>query len=620
MTKTKNKDKKIENRLVIKNAIKSIFSRKCAIFFTISSILSVIQVVGYVSIVLLLPQLNSVVEGNKDNFLFPNLSSDMQVAVLVPLMIGISIISFLIGLLSNYYSVGFAKNISMNLRNLVYNKIQTFSMADIEMFSQSSLINRLTIDVTTIAIASESFTRLLIKSICLYFGGLIGMIALVAVPSNPITQTISNSINIPAYWIVLMIVGISLSLILVIVIISSLAYKWFNLGQKRLDKINSLMQENVLGQRTIKSFNLHDYQIQKFDIANEKLRKTTTRSGMIMAAVLPSVYFFLDISLVLTTWLSNKTIIDKLVSLYLLMSIMIIALVLTIVGIIQINRSIPCFKRSFEVIKYQPLIKYVDKDTKIGENKNIELKNVSFKYPNSDKYSLKNINLNIKENTVVGIIGPTGSGKTTLMHLLVRMFDPTKGNINLCDANIKGMTKHTLKSLISFCPQSVVIFAGSLKTNLLFGNPNAQEKDMVKASKIANLYEFVEKQKDGFDLKIEQRGNNLSGGQKQRLAIARTLIKKSPFLFLDDATSALDMITEKVICNELLKNEDNQTIIISSQRINAIRNADKIIVMNEGEILAEGTHLELLRNCEYYRDVAIIQLGQKEVDNEINQK
>ena len=620
MTKIKDKDKKIENRLIIKNAIKSIFSRKCAIFFTISSILSVIQVVGYVSIVLLLPQLNSVVEGNKDNFMFPSLSADMQVAVLVPLMIGISIISFLIGLLSNYYSVGFAKNISMNLRNLVYSKIQTFSMVDIETFSQSSLINRLTIDVTTIAIASESFTRLLIKSVCLYFGGLIGMIALVAVPSNPITQTISNSVNIPAYWIVLMIVGISLSLILIIVIISTLAYKWFNLGQKRLDKINSLMQENVLGQRTVKSFNLHDYQMQKFDIANEKLRKTTTRSGMIMAAVLPSVYFFLDISLVLTTWLSNKTIIDKLVSLYLLMSIMIIALVLTIVGIIQINRSIPCFKRSFEVIKYQPLIKYVDKDTKIGEKKNIELKNVSFKYPNSDKYSLKNINLNIKENSVVGIIGPTGSGKTTLMHLLVRMFDPTKGSINLCDANIKNMTKHTLKSLIAFCPQSVVIFAGSLKTNLLFGNPNAQEEDMVKASKIANLYEFVEKQKNKFELKIEQRGNNLSGGQKQRLAIARTLIKKSQFLFLDDATSALDMITEKEICNELLKNKNNQTIIISSQRINAIRNADKIIVMNEGQILAEGTHLELLKNCEYYRDVAIIQLGQKEVENEINQK
>ena len=620
MTKIKDKDKKIENRLIIKNAIKSIFSRKCAIFFTISSILSVIQVVGYVSIVLLLPQLNNVVEGNKDNFMFPSLSADMQVAVLVPLMIGISIISFLIGLLSNYYSVGFAKNISMNLRNLVYSKIQTFSMVDIETFSQSSLINRLTIDVTTIAIASESFTRLLIKSVCLYFGGLIGMIALVAVPSNPITQTISNSVNIPAYWIVLMIVGISLSLILIIVIISTLAYKWFNLGQKRLDKINSLMQENVLGQRTVKSFNLHDYQMQKFDIANEKLRKTTTRSGMIMAAVLPSVYFFLDISLVLTTWLSNKTIIDKLVSLYLLMSIMIIALVLTIVGIIQINRSIPCFKRSFEVIKYQPLIKYVDKDTKIGEKKNIELKNVSFKYPNSDKYSLKNINLNIKENSVVGIIGPTGSGKTTLMHLLVRMFDPTKGSINLCDANIKNMTKHTLKSLIAFCPQSVVIFAGSLKTNLLFGNPNAQEEDMVKASKIANLYEFVEKQKNKFELKIEQRGNNLSGGQKQRLAIARTLIKKSQFLFLDDATSALDMITEKEICNELLKNKNNQTIIISSQRINAIRNADKIIVMNEGQILAEGTHLELLKNCEYYRDVAIIQLGQKEVENEINQK
>lgn len=620
MIKIKNKDEKIENKIIIKKAVKDIFTKKCLTFFAISSLSSIIQVIGYILIVLLLPKLNSIVD-NKDNYVFPNLNADMQVVALVSLMIGISIVSFLIGLLSNYYSVGFAKHVSMNLRNLVYSKIQSFSMADIETFSQSSLINRLTVDITTIATASESFSRLLVKSIFLYFGGLIGMIILVALPSqNSKIELFINSVNIPSYWIVLIIIGISLSLILVIVIISLFAYKWFHLGQKKLDKINNLMQENVLSQRSIKSFNLQNYQLQKFDIANEELRQTTTKSGMIMAAVLPSVYFFLDISLVLTTWLSNKSIIDKLVSLYLLMSIMIIALVLTIVGIIQINRSIPCFKRSFEIIKYKPLIKYVDKDSKIGKKKNIKFVNVSFKYPNSNKYSLKNINLNIEENNVIGIIGPTGSGKTTLMHLLVRMFDTTKGSINLCNTNIKNMTKHTLKSLVAFCPQNIVIFSGSLKSNLLFGNPNASDADMLKACNIANLSEFVQKQKDKLDLKIDQRGNNLSGGQKQRLAIARTLIKKSPFLLLDDATSALDMITEKQICDELLKNQDNQTIVISSQRINAIRNANKIIVMNKGKILAEGTHIELLKKCQYYRDVAIIQLGQKEVDNEINQK
>lgn len=606
---------KNEMQQMRKNAIKSIFTKQCWKYFLISSFLSVIQVVAYVSVALLLQYLNDAT--NKDNLLFPSLGAGSpQIAVLVPLLIGISIVSFLFGLLGNRYSIGFAKQVSINLRNMIYSKVQTFSMVDIENFSQSSLINRLTIDITTIATASEFATRVLLRSIILYFGGLIGMIMLIISNNSQVPQTS----GVPSYSIVLIIVGISLLLILIIIIIALLAMKWFNVTQQNLDKINGLMQENVLGQRVVKSFNLQDYQFQTFDKQNEKLRYSSTRAGYIMAAVLPSIYFFLDLSLVLSTWLSNKETINSLLSIYLLMSLMIIALVLAIVGIVQVSRSVPCFKRSFEVLLYKPTIIYPEEEIKLSNKNSIEISNVSFRYPKSEQNSLTNINLSIKPNEVVGIIGPTGSGKSTLINLLARMYDTTNGTIKICEQEIKKLTKHQLKSIISYCPQTIVLFEGTFKSNLLFGDPNATEKDMIDATKLSSLYDFISEKPKQFDEPITQRATNLSGGQKQRLAIARTLIKKSPVLLLDDATSALDMLTEKNICSELIKNPNKQTILISSQRINAIKNADKIIVMNEGKIIAEGKHLDLLKTCKYYHDVAVIQLGKKEVEHEIGQK
>ena len=590
--------------------IKKIFTKKSWKFFFLSSFFSLLQAICYISILIILPLIQNI----KSNPIFTNLSIEVNLVIFVIITLFICGLSLFFGLIGNKFSVQFSKTTFINLRNLVYTKIQDFSIVDIEKFSQSSLINRLTIDINNIASATEFLARVMMRSLLLYFGGLVGMLVLL-IPSS--ISNINNVI-IPEYWIIIVIVLISFGLLFIIFIISLFAFKSFHQTQVNLDNLNAVIQEDILGQRTVKSFNLQTSQERKFEVKNELLRKSSTKAGYIIATVLPTIYFFLDVSLVLATWFSNSAIVSELFSIFLLMGLMIMALVMMIVGIVQINRAIPSFKRALEVLYYEPLIQFPTTSVKFNSTNSIELCNVSFRYPSKTVNSLNNINLSINPKEVVGIIGPTGAGKSTLINLITRMYDASSGVVKIKGVDIKKMTKHQLKSQISVCPQNVILFSGTIKSNLKFGNPNANLKAMIEATQIANIYDFINAQNDYFDHKVAQRGANLSGGQKQRLAIARTIIKPSPFLIFDDSTSALDMITERKICNELLKNKLQQTIIISSQKINAIRNTNKIIVMDNGEIVAVGKHAELLRTCKYYYDIAVVQMGQKEVDDEMN--
>ena len=590
--------------------IKKIFTKKSWKFFFLSSFFSLLQAICYISILIILPLIQNI----KSNPIFTNLSIEVNLVIFVIITLFICGLSLFFGLIGNKFSVQFSKTTFINLRNLVYTKIQDFSIVDIEKFSQSSLINRLTIDINNIASATEFLARVMMRSLLLYFGGLVGMLVLL-IPSS--ISNINNVI-IPEYWIIIVIVLISFGLLFIIFIISLFAFKSFHQTQVNLDNLNAVIQEDILGQRTVKSFNLQTSQERKFEVKNELLRKSSTKAGYIIATVLPTIYFFLDVSLVLATWFSNSAIVSELFSIFLLMGLMIMALVMMIVGIVQINRALPSFKRALEVLYYEPLIQFPTTSVKLNSTNSIELCNVSFRYPSKTVNSLNNINLSINPKEVVGIIGPTGAGKSTLINLITRMYDASSGVVKIKGVDIKKMTKHQLKSQISVCPQNVILFSGTIKSNLKFGNPNANLKAMIEATQIANIYDFINAQNDYFDHKVAQRGANLSGGQKQRLAIARTIIKPSPFLIFDDSTSALDMITERKICNELLKNKLQQTIIISSQKINAIRNTNKIIVMDNGEIVAVGKHAELLRTCKYYYDIAVVQMGQKEVDDEMN--
>lgn len=599
--------------------LKLFISKRALKYFFVSSILNILQVICVIAIPILLQYFNSFAKNTNgfDNLLFgQSIDRNWQVAILVAIILVISALLFLFGYIGNKYSIKFSKTVAMDMRSLTYSNVLKFSQSDVEHFGQSSIINRLVIDISTISIAMETASRMLVKAILIYFCGLIGLV--ITVFMNNSTNSIANSYSTPPWLVLIVIIVISITLLTIIIVIALFSQKSFKQTQIELDNINYIAQEDVVGQKAVKSFVLQNSQYNNFEQANLKLCNSATKAGCIIAGILPTIYFFFDCSMLIVVWISDSESIKYIISTFMLIGLMVVALVLSIVGITQVSRSVPSYVRMCDLALYEPHIKYPTEDAKLSKENNIILKNLNFKYPNSKEKSLDNINIEIKSGEVVGLIGSTGSGKSTLINLLMRMYDTSNGEIKLSNANIKNFSKNQLKDNISYCPQNVVLFEGTIKSNILFGKPNASDEEIKNSAKLACLYDFVISKPDGFDSEVAQRGKNLSGGQKQRLSLARALIKDSPYLFLDDATSALDMITEKTICDELIKNKKKQTILIASQRITAIKNMKKIIVIEDGKIIGYGSHKHLLKNCEYYYNVAIAQLGEQEVFNEIS--
>ncbi|MDE7222110.1 MAG: ABC transporter ATP-binding protein/permease, partial [Ureaplasma sp.] len=571
------------------------------------------QVVCVIAIPILLEYFNSFVKSaNENNSLLFGSSIDRnwQIAILLIIVLAISGFLFLFGYIGNKYSIKFSKTVAMNMRSLTYSNVLKFSQSDIEHFGQSSIINRLVIDISTITTAMETASRMLIKSLLMYFGGLVGLVITVFI-NNPTNNAAVSATSRPPWLVLVIIIAISITLLTIIIVLAYSSQKSYKQTQIELDNINYVAQENVVGQKAVKSFVLQNSQYNNFEKNNLNLSKVAIKAGCIIAGILPTIYFFLDCSMLIVVWISDANSIKSVMSTFILISLMVIALILSIVGIAQVSRAIPSYKRMSELALYEPQIKYPEKDTKLAKNNSILIKKLNFKYPNAKVKSLKNINIEIQSGDVVGLIGSTGSGKSTLINLLMRMYDSNEGEIKLNETNIKKFSKNQLKDNISYCPQNVVLFEGTIKSNILFGKPDANDEEIENASKLACLYDFVISKPNKFDSEVAQRGKNLSGGQKQRLSLARALIKDSPYLFLDDATSALDMITEKTICDQLIQNKKQQTILIASQRITAIKNMKKIIVIEDGQIIGFGSHKHLLKNCDYYYNVAVAQLGEE---------
>ncbi len=599
--------------------LKLFVSKQALKYFFVSSILNVLQVICVIAIPILLQYFNSFAKNtiSSDNLLFGmSIDRNWQVVILVTIIIVISILLFLFGYIGNKYSIKFSKTIAMNMRSITYSNVLKFSQSDVEHFGQSSIVNRLVIDISTIATAIETASRMLVKAILIYIGGLVGLV--VTVFMNNSVNSSANSYSTPPWLVLVIILVISVTLLTIIIVIALFSQKSFKQTQVELDNINYIAQENVIGQKAVKSFVLRNSQYENFKQANIKLCKAATKAGCIIAGILPTIYFFFDCSMLIVVWISDAESIKYIISTFMLIGLMVVALVLSIVGITQVSRSIPSYIRMRDLALYETHIKYPSKDAKLTNENNIILKDLNFKYPNAKENSLENINIEIKSGEVVGLIGSTGSGKSTLINLLMRMYDISEGEIKLANTNIKKFSKNQLKDNISYCPQNVVLFEGTIKSNILFGKPDANDQEIINSAKLACLYDFVVSKPNGFNSEVAQRGKNLSGGQKQRLSLARALIKDSPYLFLDDATSALDMITEKTICDELIKNKKKQTILIASQRITTIKNMKKIIVIEDGKIIGYGSHKHLLKNCDYYYNVAIAQLGEQEVHNEIS--
>ncbi len=550
-----------------------------------------------------------------------------NVGILAGFMIFLSIVFLTCGVTGGSVSAYLASRLSGDIRVKIYNKIQTLSFAEIDALTTPSLITRITTDVDTIQNALFITFRVGFRSILLFFGGLTGTIILSVIPNVVVlpleipTGSVLPNTDPSGLWFLvpLLLFVISLGMFFSLFFILRAASKRYRISKYAVDNSNDVMRENILGVRLVKSFNLHEEQTKRFAKANEKLRKTVEKSFLISMWMFPIINVCMSWTTILTIFVgsvSGAITFAKVGSIMAITTLLLFGMTLAINVVLQLSIAIGSAPRIVEVLKFKPNITYKENGFEI-EKPTIKFNKVNFRYNDSGEYVLKNINLTIKEDETVGIIGATGSGKSTFISLITRMYDVKEGSVEISGHNVKDIKRESLRHEIAVSPQRVTLFSGTIASNLKYGKDNATEADMIDAAKGSQAYEFI-MQKDGkFDCKVEQRGRNFSGGQQQRLSIARALIGKPKILILDSSTSALDMITERKVNEYIKKTNVGRTTFIISQRISGVKQADRILVFDKGKIVGDDSHINLLKNNSVYRDIAISQLGEEGVNEEL---
>lgn len=589
--------------------------------------LTLFQALCDVVVPFLLLFLNFVLKENNplDN-IFPNTTRAEQGLIIGGIMTVISLISLGLGMWASALSARVGSDMAFKIRFVLYNKIQRYSLVDLENFKVSSLMTRIGSDVQIVRMASIFSIRTIVRSIFIYFGGLIFIILIPFI--WPLINKGNNSFDASNSWhmpVVMIVATLVLAIGLIICIVPAIPY--FLKTQKATDNVNSVMQENILGQRTIKSFNLQGYQEKRFNKVSKDLTFNAKKADFWIFAITPTIYWVIDIATIVVIMVATnygdgaQLIVGPIIQ---IMSLMMMGMVLTVFVFVQLGRAKASAIRLNEILNYEPTIKFNENGYSIhDQNGNLVIEpsitfdHVSFKYNDEGGEILKDINLKIEQNNMIGIIGPTGSGKTTLVNLICRLYDVSNGAIKIGDVNIKDFKKESIRNDIAYSPQNVQLFSGTIASNIRFGKTNATEQEMIEAAKQAQAYEFISTRENGFDAIVEQRGQNFSGGQKQRIALTRALIKKSPILILDSSTSALDMITEKALNDELQKYKIGRTVLVIAQRISSVKHCDKIIVLDNGFVKGYDSHINLLKSCETYYDIAVSQLGEQGVKDEL---
>lgn len=499
--------------------------------------------------------------------------------------------SLFFGAMSGKYAASAAAGFSANLRHDMYYKVQEYSFKNIDKFSTASIVTRLTTDITNIQLAFMMIIRIAIRSpimlVCAFFAVL----------------SINKKIAL-IYLCVIPVLGIGLYLII------SHAHPIFKRVFKKYDKLNAIVQENLRGIRVVKSFVREDHEIEKFEESSKDIYMDFTKVEKLLAFNMPLMQLCVYSCILLSLWLGAKFIVGgvmltgNLVSIMtytmqMLMSLMILSMVFVMVAMSKTG----C-ERACEILNEVPDIK--DNENPIYEVKDgsVSFKNVDFSYTdNEEKLSLKNVNLEFKSGETIGIIGGTGSSKSTFVQLIPRLYDVTSGSVEVGGIDVRNYDIETLRNAVAVVLQKNVLFSGTIKENLRWGDENATDEELVRVCRLACADEFIEQFPDKYDTYIEQGGTNVSGGQKQRLCIARALLKKPKILILDDSTSAVDTATDAKIRKAFAEEIPDTTKFIIAQRISSVQDADKIIVLNNGEINAVGTHEELLKSNPIYREV-----------------
>lgn len=519
------------------------------------------------------------------------------------LMIVMALLMMLGGVMGAYFAVKASVNFAADLRKDVFKKVQKFSFANIEKFSTGSLVTRLTNDITNMQNVISMGLRMLLRAPGMLIGGLI-------------MAFVMNARLAMIFCVVIPL------LIVAMVMIMRTAFPRFDAMQARIDSLNSRIQENITNQRVVKSFVRDDFEKETFDTANEELKDKTLRAMKIVIMTMPVMTLFMNITIMAVVWFGGNQIMvgDMLVgdlsafTVYvtqILMSLMMVSMIM-----IQGSRAAASSHRIQEVLNTEIDLnddEAAKKDLQVKTGK-IEFKNVGFRYYKKHKTNvLSDITFTANPGEVVGIIGSTGSGKSSLVQLIPRLYDCDEGEVLVDGVNVKEYSLKNLRNGVAMVLQKNTLFSGTIMDNLRWGDETATEEEVYEMAKAAQADAFVKGFTDGYDTELGQGGVNVSGGQKQRLCIARALLKKPKILILDDSTSAVDTATEAEIRKSFSTSLKDTTKLIIAQRISSVETADKILVMEEGRIVGQGTHEELLRDNETYQEIYYSQKDKEEV-------
>lgn len=516
-------------------------------------------------------------------------------------MIIVAIVGAIGGMLCSTFAAVAAMSLGESLRQGLFNKIQELSFLEIDKLKTSSLITHLTNDITQIQQMFLMSLKIAVRAPLLAIGGIF-----MAVRLSTKLSTVFL-ISIP-----LIVVGI--------VIILKKSLPLFTTVQSKIDNVNTVMRENILGIRVIKSFTLEGNENKRFNEVNDDLKESSIKSQNMNMILWPFASLIMNLSVVAILWFGGNLVntggleIGKIMAFINYLTQIMFSTIMVINIMMNISRAKASADRVNKVFNTESSIVEADNAKDINEF-DIEFKNVSFRYNKNSENVLENISFKAKEGETIGIIGSTGCGKSSLVSLIPRLYDVTEGEILIGGVNIKDIKLNTLRDKIGVVLQESILFSGTIEDNLKFGNKNATTEMMEESAINAQAFEFISTKEDGYQSKVEQRGKNLSGGQKQRLSIARTLIKNPKILIMDDSSSALDMATEAKLQNAIKTNMTDSTVFIIAQRISGVMDADKIIVMDEGQIVDIGTHEELLQSSEIYRSIAVSQLGEEVLEN-----
>ena len=523
------------------------------------------------------------------------------------ILLGLSFLALAFGILSGKFAATASAGFARNLRQNLYYSVQDFSFANIDKFSTSSLVTRMTTDVTNVQMAFMMIIRVAVRSPIMLIFSLV----------------MAFTINVTLSWIFLALIPV-LGGILVVIIwkVDPLFTKVF----KKYDAMNESIQENIKGIRVVKSFVREEHEKEKFNRTAEDVRKDFVRAEKIVALNTPAMQFCMWFAILMVCFLGSMISVESggsalndsalssmiVYAAQILSSLMMFSMVLVMITIGRTSAE-----RIVEVLTEKSTLTSPENALTEVADGSISFENVNFKYSaEAEKFALKNVSLTIRPGETVGILGGTGSSKTTLVNLIPRLYDVTEGSVKVGGRDVREYDLETLRNAVAVVLQKNVLFSGSIKKNLRWGNEQASDEELVWVCRLAQADDFIQSFPDKYDTYIEQGGTNVSGGQKQRLCIARALLKKPKILILDDSTSAVDTKTDALIRKAFREEIPDTTKLIIAQRVSSVQDADKIVIMNDGAIDAVGTHEELLKTCPVYREVYESQNKKGGEDNE----